>query len=124
MDGAPKPRWRLAGLGPAAKSTIPLLLQMAAPDRGVMGVREPAIAALGRIHCESEKVIPVLISYLDDDAVNDEAATALGNFGSLAKGAVPKLIPMLKVKDNDAQKAARQALKKIDPQAAAKAGIK
>jgi hypothetical protein len=69
-------------------------------------------------------VIPLLISYLDDDNLNDEAATALGNYGSLARSAIPKILPLLHAADDDAQAAAQAALLKIDPDAAAKAGVK
>jgi HEAT repeat protein len=87
-------------------------------------VHEAAITALGEIHDEPDVVIPFLISYLDDDDLNDEAATALGNFGSLAKPAIPKILPLLHAADDDAQAAAKAALLKIDPDAAAKVGVK
>ena len=107
--------------GPAGKDAIPVLM------RAVKGsdpaVRGPAAEALGDIHGQPELVIPLLISCLDDDDLNDEAAGALGKFGELAKAAVPQLIPMLKLPDKDANEAARTALKKIDPEAAAKAGV-
>jgi hypothetical protein len=45
-------------------------------------------------------------------------------FGSLAREAFPKILPLLKTKDDDDRTAARIALKKIDPAAAAQAGVK
>ena len=101
-------------LGPAAQSAVPALIQ--AVKGKDTGVHESAIDALGKIHSDPEVVIPLLIGYLDDDSVNDEAALALGNYGSLAKAAVPKIIPLLRASDKDARAAAAAALEKIDPQ--------
>jgi len=112
----------LGSIGPPAKTAVPSLIQaLKGPDAGL---HEPAIAALGKIHSDPDVVIPLLIPYLAKDDVNDEAATALGNYGSLAREAFPKIVPLLHAKDKDARSAARIALKKIDPEAAAKAGVK
>jgi hypothetical protein len=54
----------------------------------------------------------------------DEAATAFGDYGRLAKEAFPKIVPLLEAIDDDARAAARAALKKIAPETAAKAGVK
>ncbi|MGH7967786.1 MAG: hypothetical protein ACREIC_03560, partial [Limisphaerales bacterium] len=67
-----------------------------------------------QIHGEPDLVIPLLIAYLDDENLNNQAASALGNYGSLAKAAVPKIIPMLHAPDKDARVAAAAALKRID----------
>jgi HEAT repeat protein len=102
-------------LGPGAKSAVPALVQ-ALKGKDAM-VHEPALQALGKIHSEPDIVIPLLIGYLDDDNLNDEAALALANYGSLAKPAVPKIIPLLHAQDDDARAAALKALLKIDPEA-------
>jgi hypothetical protein len=99
-------------LGPGATAAIPALIQ--AVKGNDVAVRGAAIEALGQIHGEPDLVIPLLTAYLDDENVNDEAATALGNYGSLAKAAVPKIIPMLHAPDKDARAAAAAALKQID----------
>ncbi len=105
----------IGGLGPAAKSSVPALIQvLKGKDAPVC---EAAIQALGKIHSDPEVVIPLLIGYLDDDSVNDEAALALANYGSLAKAAVPKIVPLLHALDKDARVAAEKALKRIDPEA-------
>ena len=109
----------LGDFGPAAKSAIPALVQ--ALQSNDKAVHEGALKALGAIHGQPEVVIPLLMKYLDDDDLNDEAATALGNFGSLAQAAVPRIIPLLHAPDDDAQVAAAKALQKIDPAAYAKA---
>ena len=112
----------LGELGPAGKAAVPSLI--AAVKGSDVGLHEAAIRALGRIHSDPDVVIPLLIPYLTNDDLIDEAASALGNYGTLAKVAVPQIIPLLNAKDNDARVAARVALKKIDPEAAAKAGVK
>ncbi len=101
-------------LGPSAKSAVPVLVEALKGKDAI--VRGPAILALGKIHSDPNVMIPLLIGYLDDESLNDEAALALANYGSLAKPAVPKLIPMLHASDKDARTAAEQALRKIDPE--------
>ena len=108
--------------GPAAKSAVPALMQaLKGPDKSVY---EGAIKALGNIHTDPDVVIPLLMTFLNNDDLNDEAAIALANYGPLAKAAVPKIIPLLHAADDDAQAAAQDALLKIDPEAAEKAGVK
>ena len=102
-------------VGPAAKGAVPQLIRALQSDDA--DIHEPAIQALGEIHAEPGTVIPLLMRYLDDYSLNDEAATALGKFGPLARPAVPKIIPLLQAADDDAQVAAKEALRKIDPAA-------
>jgi HEAT repeat protein len=52
------------------------------------------------------------------------AAAALGFYGRNAKPAVPALLDALKDRDKLVRETAAQSLKHIDPDAAAKAGIK
>jgi hypothetical protein len=111
----------LGQLGPAAKMAVPSLIQAL---KGSYGLHEAAIRALGNIHSDPDEVIPLLIPYLTNDELSDKAATALGKYGSLAKEAFPKIVPLLKARDKDARFAAQVALKRIDPEAAAKAGVK
>lgn len=102
-------------LGPGAESAIPALVQaVKGKDEAVRGA---AIWALGEIHSQPDTIIPLLMGYLDDDQLNDEAAKALGNYGGLAKASVPKILPMLHAPDKDARVAAEEALQKIDPEA-------
>lgn len=71
-------------------------------------------------------IIPQLAALLDDpqDDVPENAVKSLGQFGSLARPAVPKLLPLLQSRDKDRFLAAKAALRQIDPEAAAKAGVK
>jgi len=112
----------LGMIGPPAKAAVPFLVQ--ALKRPDLDLDEAAIRALGGIHSDPEVIIPLLIPYLADNELNDEAATALGNYGSLAKAAIPNIVPLLTGRGKDARGAAIYALKKIDPEAAAMAGVK
>jgi HEAT repeat protein len=58
-----------------------------------------------------------------DERVRQSAAWALGEIGAAAKPAVPALIEALKDEDRDVQFRAAEALKRIDPEAAHKAGV-
>jgi len=63
-----------------------------------------------------------------DPSVRGNAATSLGNFGSLAKPAVPELLKLLRdtnsyVSGTVSDRAAKM-LMKIDPEAANRAGVK
>jgi HEAT repeat protein len=109
----------LGKIGPAAKAAVPDLIK--ALKGKDAAIRVAAISALGKIRSEPETVVPLLIQYLDDENLDVSAAKALGEFGSLAKPAIPKLLPLLRAKDDDDQAAATEALKKIDPVAAAQA---
>jgi HEAT repeat protein len=109
----------LGGFGPAAKAALPALIE--ALKGKDFAVHESAIQALGEIRSDPDVVIPLLVTYLDDDDLNADAASALGDFGSLARGAIPKIVPLLHAQDKEARAAAKEALKKIDPVAAAKA---
>jgi HEAT repeat protein len=112
----------LGELGLAARAAGPVLLQALTGNDGA--VRGAAAVALGKTHCEPERVIPLLMALLDDQELNDEAAEALGEFGPLSKAAVPKLISLLKTPDKDLRHAVKEALKKIDPAAVAEVGVK
>jgi HEAT repeat protein len=86
-------------------------------------VRYYAICALGEITAEPERVVPILINALHDpDSQNQiRAVQALGQFGPDAELAVPALAEYFKTSHSSA---ALDALKEIDPAAAAKAGVK
>jgi HEAT repeat protein len=111
----------LGQLGPPARAAVPDLIRVAKGKD--LDLRDPALFALGDIHSEPDLVIPVLIGFLDDDAVKDGAAQALGDYGLLAKAALPKLLPLCHSKDKEVRNAARNAVKKIDPAQAAKAAF-
>jgi hypothetical protein len=124
----------LAWTGPTARQAVPALLkrlQDASPY-----VRGNALYALGCIHAESESAVPRIAKALGDPDANvrGQAAAALQAYGAEAKSAVPALLETLKkhprypanIVDGprDPTDDAKEALKAIDPEAAAKAGLK
>jgi HEAT repeat protein len=115
----------LGFIGPPAKEAVPSLLRWA--TNADQQVRFGAIYALGEIHAQPDRVLPVLINALHDPAsgVQHGAVWALQYFGPDAKVAVPALAELLNAPyDYESRFAATNALKAIDPEAAAKAGVK
>ena len=113
----------LGAIGPAAGEAIPSLLLNVGNTNA--GAREIAVRLLGEIHSQSQLVVPVLIAALHDPAseVQRQALLALGCYGEKAKAAVPALLEILKYARNPVGKlSVVNALKRIDPEAAAKAG--
>lgn len=111
----------LGFIGPPAVQAIPSLLRWS--DNGDPRIRCDAILALGRIHSDPEKVVPALTNVLGDPdfTVRVYALIALEQFGPAAKAAVPVLVQF---HETDTTSRSTSALKAIDPDAAAKAGVK
>jgi HEAT repeat protein len=112
----------LGHIGPAAKKAIPVLLRCAT-NTGPM-VRGNAIYALGQIQGEPELVVPLLLKSLHDPdpGVRGDAAFSVGAFGT--RQAIPTLLELLDDPLEWTREQAAEALKKIDPAAARKAGVK
>ena len=111
--------------GRLAQPAVPALLRALKDADSVM--RNRAAASLGRVHTEPGIVIPALVACLNDRSseVRSAAAEALGGWGSEARAAVPRLVELLDDRsDRDLMDAVREALREIDPEAAAKAGLK
>ena len=111
-------------IGPGAADAVPLLVQGATDT--YFANRWDAVIALGRIHARPDLATPALAVCLrdPDERIRGSAATSLGSLGTGAQSAVPELTKLLGdpvpfVKDD-----AASALKEIDPEAAAKAGVK
>jgi HEAT repeat protein len=85
-----------------------------------------AARTLGKIRKQPEVVIPTLMEAAQ--GTNYEVAASsldgLADFGAEAKAAVPLVMTTLRHKDGRMRYAAAYALKQIDPEAAAKAGVK
>jgi HEAT repeat protein len=112
----------LGNIGPSAKEAVPALLGWT--TNGDWLVRFSAIESLGKVGAEPDRVVPVLLNaFLHDPDVKIVAATALGEFGANAKPAVPALLEYFSAPDAATNRIAN-ALKAIDPEAAAKAGVK
>jgi HEAT repeat protein len=115
---------QLGEIGTPAQVAIPALLQVLKADD--TPVRANAAGALGQIHREPALVIPALLTALNDpqSSVRTAAAEALASWGQDARAAVPRLVQLLDDQsDRDLFEAVREALKEIDPEAAAKAGL-
>ena len=82
--------------------------------------------AIAEITPAAEVAVPVLIRALKDEwkweRAHVVAAESLGRIGPAARSAVPALKEFLKDKDGDVRKAAAEALKKIQPAPAHRAG--
>jgi HEAT repeat protein len=127
----------LGFIGPEARLAAPALFR-ATKDKDSR-IRSGAFFALARIQPDAEITIPVLVAGLDDPypGAQWQAAIALGRYGPEARAAVPALLRTLATNKARAlahgadlprhdpfNDAFRSALKKIDPEAAAKAGVK
>ncbi|MDB6063836.1 MAG: hypothetical protein JWR26_44 [Pedosphaera sp.] len=79
-----------------------------------------------RIHSHPEITVPALIKCLSDQdcQVRWHAAYGIGVFGSDAKPAVPDLLKALADSNTMVKATSGEALKKIDPKEAARAGVK
>lgn len=105
----------LGNCGTNAVASIPTLVRVS--TNADFRLRRAACVALGKIHSSPGITVPALMARLSDPVaqVRGEAAWDLGNFGSLARKAIPALIE-LQHSDKDAQvrSAAEEALKKIN----------
>ena len=114
----------LIAIGPAGRVATPLFLRDASSSNRV--VRRVAVETLPHVKSEPKLIVPVLVNSLKDtdDEVRFTAAIGIAWFGDDARQAVPAMLPLL----NDSNSAVREAvsvtLEFIDPEAAAKAGVK
>ena len=117
--------YALGGIGPPASNAVPFLLHTIT-NRGDSGVPYYSFRALGEIHSYPDQVVPVIIKCMKDSDVNirRKSIRNLMDFGAEARAAVPALVESLSDEDEYARKYAADALKAIDPDAAAKAGVK
>jgi len=124
---APSQRWTirsLAAIGPAAKKATPALLRATTnPD---VIVRAESLHALVRIHAEPDLAVPALTKALTDPngTVRFVACNSLAQLGETAQEAVPVLVKTLSDPVRDVRHRAAAALRSIDPEAAASAGVK
>jgi hypothetical protein len=114
----------LGGIGPPAGKAVPSLLR-AVTNNALFWSRYDSLSALGEIHAEPEKVVPVLIQLIKDPDVSVRMRSILDleAFGVGARSAVPALLESLAYNEKLIRKAATNALNAIDPAAVAKAGM-
>jgi HEAT repeat protein len=117
-------------LGPIGKSAVPALVEIYNDNLSngdyYFFLRGAAVQTLGYIHSMPEVSVPLLTKSLSDPIIGIRYASAisLGAFGNDAKPAVPELIKALSDSSFSVRDEAVSALKKIDPETAAKAGVK
>ncbi|MBY0523886.1 MAG: HEAT repeat domain-containing protein [Gemmataceae bacterium] len=111
----------LARVDPSAATTATL---RAALDDASGHVGICAAEALWQVAHEPDEVVPALIVRLKQPASRHAATQVLYRMGPAAKAAIPALLAASKDKDRMFRESVAMALKKIDPNAAAKAGIK
>jgi HEAT repeat protein len=94
-------------------------------------IRGEAATGLGEIHQQPERSVSILMDFIEKYRTDRihwfpsyDAITSLPKFGAQAKPAVPILIGLLNDPQQGIREAATNALKNIDPEAAAKAGVK
>jgi hypothetical protein len=125
LTNDPSPRARadaasvLGFIGPEARLAAPALFRATKDTNEI--VRSDAFLSLGLIRPDPQLAIPVLVAGLEDSSLGAQlqAGSALGSYGPAAQAAVPALLRMQVTNE-----AAGIALKAIDPDAAAKAGVK
>jgi HEAT repeat protein len=109
----------LGGIGPGARAAVPALLDLLRSKQD----SEAAMEGLGGIGPDSHAAVPLLLEYLDHEyfGIRRSAVTCLGRIGPGAGAAVPRLIEALQ--DRAVCEAAAEALRRIDPDAAAGVGV-
>jgi hypothetical protein len=114
----------LSAIAVAAPSTVPSFFRWAASTN--QSVRLLAVSLLSHGRLEPSLVVPALSKWLSDtdNDVRLFAAQGLGWYGAEARQAVPALVPLLSDRKGNVRTIATIALKKIDPETAAKAGVK
>ena len=110
----------LASVGSPAASAVPILTNLlhAPPPVDELG----AAVAVWRITGDTSTALPVLLKWSGYGWL--KAIDTLGEMGPAANAAVPLLLSMAKGSDSIRQRIASAALKRIDPEAAGKAGVK
>jgi hypothetical protein len=119
----------LRSLGPVARDALPALIKcLQDPD---FTVRSDAIFGLGELHQDPDRVIPILVEFLDKPQNPQQSVTlrhnalwSLRQFGPQAKSAVPSLLRLLNDEHEILRWEATNGLRVIDPEAAAKVGVK
>jgi len=117
----------VADLGTNAEPAIPLLLSVLSSTNRI-AAREQALYALGRIHSRPDLCIPAMMALLDSPEGNIRYRTlmVLTTFGAEAKQAFPAILRSIGSASHWpwVQLEATNTLRAIDPEAAAKIGIK
>jgi HEAT repeat protein len=118
----------LADLGAEAKAAVAPLGQLLKDSSG--RVRLCAAHALWRVDRQGKTAVPVITAALEDGVTADvsmayllDLVKALEEMGEQDRGVVPALLELARDKHRRVRRAAEEAVKKVDPEAARKAGI-
>ncbi len=116
--------WLVTSLGTNAEPAIPFLIKAMSVTNA--SIQLQAIGSLGAIHGRPEVSIPALIPLLESTniSVRAQSIMAVGRFGSAAQVAVPQLIHFLNDSNDWSRQCATGALRRIDSEAAKRAGVK
>ncbi|HWW01353.1 MAG TPA: HEAT repeat domain-containing protein [Candidatus Acidoferrum sp.] len=112
---------------PDRAEVVPVLLKaLNDPAVNVRSVASLALYQAAPQACAKPEVVKVVIGILKDpnDQIAYQAAELLGNIGKEASSAVPALLETVQGTNRLTATFAARALKQIDPEAAAKAGVK
>jgi len=114
----------IANMGPAAADAVPRFVK-ATTDTNFQD-RFNAVLTLSRIRARPDLSVPALTASLRDphETVRGTAALCLVDFGTNARSAIPEMTRLLADPDPDVRQDVAEAIKKIDPEAAATAGVK
>jgi hypothetical protein len=112
----------LARIGPAARSAVPALIQVLGDED--VRVRAAAVAALRRLGPDAAAALVEALQKDKAARIRALAAAVLPTISDRPPAAIPALIGALKDADAGVRATAARSLKKIDPQAAKKAGVK
>ncbi len=113
-------RWNaartLGKLGPAGADAIPVLTAHLKDEEAT--VREHSAEALGDIGPAAENVVAELVAVFSDPAVRvrRDSVRSLGQIGGKARDAIPEIEKLLEDPETIVQKAASDALRKLDPE--------
>jgi HEAT repeat protein len=113
--------WALARVSPLAPGTAATLGAAVNDRSGHVGIR--AAEALWKVSGDASRAVMAIVARLGDPEVRHTAVQALYRIGQGAKAAVPALLIAMKSKDRLFRESVVMALRKIDPGAAAKAGL-
>ena len=110
--------------GTNALPAVPLFIS--ALDCTNHSIQSRSLSALGWLHQEPKACVPAVMPFLTakDDYLRQNAINVLRCFGKESKPAVPALLRCLSDPNYSVREVATNALREIDPEAAAKAGIK
>jgi hypothetical protein len=126
---------QLSRLGPKAEPAVPMLLSALAYTNDTVTntyvqikhpIQNEAICLLGQIHRRPDLCLPALTPLLHslDDNTRGPALSALGAFRTDARSASVEVVRLLKDRVDWIRFDATNVLRAIDPEAAARAGIK